>query len=184
MDRLFDVGDIFQERLAASLELDKYTYIIDSLWHTDVSRDNSFQRIFNGLHKVKRSEGWRKAYYSYFESIKHAEASFEDIITHLYELTGSIEHAFSSKMLATLSPNKPTWNGYIIQNSAMQLSGKTGEEKLRHVIKLYAEIEKWYQDFMKTEKSRACIREFDRVLPNYERIPNVKKIDCILWGVR
>ena len=66
----------------------------------------------------------------------------------------------------------------------MQLTGTTKKEKLNNAIMLYADIEKWYADFLKTEKGEECISEFDRVLPYYKEISKIKKIDSILWSIR
>lgn len=66
-----------------------------------------------------------------------------------YTLT---EPSFSSKMLATILPEKPIWDRYVVQNLNMQLTGATKEEKLKNAIMLYADMEKWYADFLETEK--------------------------------
>ena len=151
MDMSFDVGKVFQERLASSMGLDKYRYIMEQVGITNVAVDVDFQRAFNG---------------------------------YLYECTGNIEPAFSSKMLATILPEKPIWDRYVVQNLNIQLTGATKKEKLKNAIMLYADMEKWYADFFKTEKGKECIREFDRVLPDYKGISKIKKIDSILWSIR
>ena len=73
---------------------------------------------------------------------------------------------------------------YVVQNLNMQLTGTTKEEKLKNAIMLYADIEKWYADFLETEKGKECISEFDQVLPDYKGISKIKKIDSILWSIR
>ena len=80
-------------------------------------------------------------------------------------------------MLATIIPEKPIWDRYVVQNLNMQLTGTTKEEKLKNAIMLYA-------DFLETEKGKECISEFDQVLPDYKGISKIKKIDSILWSIR
>lgn len=87
-------------------------------------------------------------------------------------------------MLATIIPEKPIWDRYVVQNLNMQLTGTTKEEKLKNAIMFYADIEKWYADFLETEKGKECISEFDQVLPDYKGISKIKKIDSILWSIR
>lgn len=87
-------------------------------------------------------------------------------------------------MLATIIPEKPIWDRYVVQNLNMQLTGTTKEEKLKNAIMLYADIEKRYADFLETEKGKECISEFDQVLPDYKGISKIKKIDSILWSIR
>lgn len=100
MDISFDVGKVFQERLASSMGLDKYQYIMKQVNSTNVATDIDFQHTFNGFYIVRRNESWRKAYYEHFESIKNGTPTFESIITYLYECTGNIEPSFSSKWYA------------------------------------------------------------------------------------
>lgn len=184
MDMNFNVNKVFQDRLASSMGLDRYLYIMEQVNKTNVATDMDFQRTFNGFYIVRRNESWRKAYYEYFESIKNGSPTFESIITYLYESTGNIEPSFSSKMLATILPEKPIWDRYVVQNLNMQLTGVTKEEKLKNAIILYADMEKWYADFLESEKGKECIQEFDGVLPDYKGISNIKKIDSILWSIR
>lgn len=184
MDINFDVNKVFQERLASSMGLDKYQYIMEQVKKTNVAIDTDFQRTFNGFYIVRRNEIWRKFYYEHFESVKDSTPTFASIITYLYECTGNIEPSFSSKMLATIYPEKPIWDHYVVQNLNMQLMGTTKTEKLKNAIILYDDMEKWYADFLQTEKAKECICVFDHALPDYKWLSSIKKIDSILWSVR
>lgn len=50
MDMNFDVNKVFQNRLAESMGLDKYQYIMEQVKITDISADADFQRTFNGFY--------------------------------------------------------------------------------------------------------------------------------------
>ena len=184
MNMNFDVYKIMQNRLAESMGLDKYQDIMSLLHKTDISKDLKFQRLFNGFYIIRRNEVWRKIYYEYFEQIKNGNPTFEDILMYIYEKTGNIEPSFSSKMLASIDPDKPIWDRYVVHNLDIQLTGKTKEEKLRNAMLLYMDMEKWYENFLQTEKGKECIAIFDRVLPDYKDISDIKKIDSILWSIR
>ena len=184
MDMNFDVNKVFQERLATSMGLDKYQFIMEQVKKIDVSNDADFQRTFNGFYIVRRYEAWRKVYYEYFENVKNGTPTFSSILTHLYEYTGNIEPSFSSKMLATIFPDKPIWDRYVVQNLNMELVGANKEERLANAIVLYDNMEKWYADFLQTEKAKECVEAFDRVMPDYKHISSIKKIDSILWSIR
>ena len=184
MDMKFDVNKIFQERLASSMGLDKYQFIMEQVNKTDISIDAEFQRIFNGFYIVRRNEEWRKAYYEYFESVKKGTPTFTSILIHLYECTGNIEPSFTSKMLATIFPDKPIWDRYVVQNLNMELKGRTKQERLENAMVLYTDIERWYADFLQTDKAKECIEVFDHVMPDYKHISSIKKIDSILWSIR
>ena len=65
MNMNFDVNQVFQNRLAASLGLDKYQYIMDRVKKTDLSKDSDFQKSFNSFYLIRRNEAWRNIYYEY-----------------------------------------------------------------------------------------------------------------------
>ncbi len=56
MDMSFDISKVFQERLASSMGLDKYQYIMEQVSITNVAVDTDFQRTFNGFYIVRRNE--------------------------------------------------------------------------------------------------------------------------------
>ena len=78
-------------------------------------------------------------------------------------------------MFATIFPNKPIWDRYVVQNLKMELVGTTKEERLANAIVLYADIEKWYANFLQTYKAKECIEAFDRVIPDYKHMLGLKK---------
>lgn len=179
-----NVKEILEKRLAESLGLDKYRYIMDHVLEVDISKDKDFQRVFNGFYIVRRNEEWREIYYDYFERMKDKEVSFSEIINYLYEKTGNIEPSFSSKMLATIDSQKPIWDRYVVQNLNIKLDGGTKEEKIENAIQLYAEMEKWYAEYMASDDGKACIQGFNDALPTYKWVSDIKKIDALLWSIR
>lgn len=176
--------EIIQDRLAASMGLHRYTFIMEKVWDVDVSKDEAFQRVFDGHYGVRRNPSWREKYYGYFQQVKGKLVSYSDIITWLYQQTGNIEASFSSKMLATLDPNCPIWDQYVLKNLNLSWKGYRKAERLSNAIQLYAKIQSWYGEFLKTEDAGACIRAFDHALPAYTWISDTKKIDCFLWSMR
>ncbi len=179
-----DAKSVIETRIAESMGFDKYKHIMETVWKTDVSSDMDFQRTFNAFYKVRRNEEWRKAYYDLFEATKDSNPSFEHIIRTMYRETGNIEASFSSKMLATINADMPIWDRYVVQNLCLDLKGKTKVEQLKCAIDLYDQMINWYNGFLKTENGRDCIEEFDRTLPGYIWMSDVKKIDFYLWSIR
>ena len=84
MEIEFDVKQVFQDRLASSMGLDKYQYIMNNVRRVNISTNADFQRTFNGFYIVRRNEDWRDIYYKLFEEIKEGVPSFEEIITYLF----------------------------------------------------------------------------------------------------
>ena len=179
-----DAKKVIETRIAESMGFDKYKQIMETVRKTDVSSDLDFQRIFNGFYRIRMNAEWRKAYYDLFEMAKDSNPSFESILRTMYETTGNIEASFSSKMLATINVDMPIWDRYVVQNLCLNMKGKTKEDQLRCAVSLYDQMINWYADFRRTENGRDCIREFDRTLPGYVWMSDVKKIDFYLWSIR
>ena len=70
------------------------------------------------------------------------------------------------------------------QNLNIKLAGLSQEEKLKSAIEKYAEMEQWYGDFLNSEDGQNCVTEFERFLPDYKWISNIKKVDALLWSAR
>ena len=179
-----DSKKVIEARIAESMGFDKYKQIMETVRKTNVSTDLDFQRIFNAFYRVRRNAEWRKTYYDLFETSKNSTPSFESIIRTMYEATGNIEASFSSKMLATINPEMPIWDRYVVQNLCLEMRGKTKEDQLKCAVDLYDQIVSWYESFLKTENGRECLTEFNRILPGYVWMSDVKKIDFYLWSIR
>lgn len=179
-----DPRKIIETRIAESMGFNKYKLIMDQFRKVDVSADSDFQRTYNGFYRIRRNAEWRAAHYKLFEEIKNSNPTFETIIRTLYRETGNVEASFTSKMLATINADMPIWDRYVVKNLCLNPKGKSKEEQLQCAIYLYDQMIHWYDDFVKTENGRECIAEFDRTLPDYTWMSDVKKIDFFLWSKR
>lgn len=179
-----DPAKVFQQRIALSLGMDKYAVIMNTVRNTDVAADTTFQRTFNGFYMVRRDSQWQSHYYALFEKAKSASVSFEDILYRLHELTGQVEASFASKMLATLNPDMPIWDQYVIKNLGVKLPSQNDPDRLRKTVEIYTSICTWYNDFLDTDNALECVSKFDEMLPDYAWVSRVKKIDFFLWSIR
>lgn len=179
-----DAERILEDQFARSLGLDKYEMIMRFAATTDVSQDLGFQKAFNAFYRIRRNTEWRKCYYRLFEQAKADHYGFADVIWALFKETGNVEASFSSKMIATIDPDKPIWDQYVIQNLSLELKGKTPKERVENAIGVYESIERWFAEYLKTEEARKNIAEFDMMLSSYVWLSDVKKIDYLLWSKR
>lgn len=175
---------LLEDQQARSMGLDKYADILRNVREKDVSCDKSFQHMFNAFYRVRRNAEWQKTYYMIFEHAKNEYCSFADVIERLYMETGNVEPSFSSKMIATIDTQMPIWDQYVLKNLKLELKGKTPREKISNAIQLYDRIRNWYQEYLLTEVAQRNIDEFNRRLPSYSWISDVKKIDYLLWSRR
>ena len=161
--------------------IEKYNWIMKRVHETDVSSDVAFQRAFNGFYRMRqRPASFYVSYYTYLEKNKNnQEISFEDIVTYLYQETGSIHASFSSKLLATVNPNMPIWDKFVLQNLGLRTPYHYEKNRLQKTIQLYQKICDWY----KTDEAIKKLAVFNQQFPG-TNITDVKKIDFILWATR
>ena len=105
--------------------------------------------------------------------------TFEEILTYLYEKTGAVHASFSSKLLATVNPNMPIWDKFVLQNLGLRTPYTYQKDRLQKTVQLYQQICDWYG----SEQAKEKLREFNELFPNVD-ISDVKKIDFILWATR
>lgn len=157
-----------------------YLKIMDTFQKADISVDQTFQRIFNGFYRIRqRSQSFYSAFYSFFEEHKRdKDLTYSTVLEALYSETGRIERSFSSKILATICPEFPIWDKYVLENL-----GKTvppyGCHDLSKIIAVYDGICTWYQ----SDEATQLISIFDAHFP-HAPITDTKKIDFILWQTR
>ena len=161
--------------------IEKYNWIMKRVHETDVSSDVAFQRAFNGFYRMRqRPASFYASYYAYLEKNKNnQEISFEDIVTYLYQETGSIHASFSSKLLATVNPNMPIWDKFVLQNLGLRTPYSYEKDRLQKTIQMYQKICDWY----KTDEAIKKLAAFNQQFPG-TNITDVKKIDFILWATR
>ena len=100
-------------------------------------------------------------------------------MTYLYQETGSIHASFSSKLLATVNPNMPIWDKFVLQNLGLRTPYSYEKGRLQKTIQLYQKICDWY----KTDEAIKKLAVFNQQFPG-TNITDVKKIDFILWATR
>ena len=166
--------------------LPKYRNIMDMFKRLDVGKDAGFIRTYSGFYRIRRNDNWRKPYFEFMERSKNEEVSFSDVINFVYQKTGRVEASFSSKLLATLYPDFPIWDQYVLKNLNLRLKSyySNKQNQVNDSIRLYTRIVKWYQDFVNSDEGKQLISTFDSTFPKYSWLTPTKKVDFMLWSKR
>ncbi len=164
-----------------SVGLTKYISIMSRLPYTDVSKDREFQRLFNGFYKIRqRPAFFYNCFYCFLEKHKmDSTLTYEQVLSYLFKETGSIHASFSSKLLATVRPEMPVWDKYVLSNLNLKAPYYTDKYRFLKVIDTYQKICDWYH----TPEAQSWITVFNSNFPNVS-ITDTKKIDFILWQTR
>ncbi len=177
--------EILTDMIKKSFGIERYAYIVSEIHKKDISKNLDYQRTYNAFYVVRRDAKWRKIYFDYFEKHKNnKKLSFEDVIQYLHKKTGFVEPSFSSKLLSTINPDMPIWDVYVLKN--LGLKTKTGRalDKLEQAVRLYREIYYYYRRIKDSKWGKESVLVFNKALPEYSWLSNVKKIDFFIWKIR
>lgn len=165
--------------------IDKYQFLRQRLYETDVAKDRDFQRAFNGFFRMgRRTEAYYNDYYAYLQQHKDSGVNFAKALTYLYERHGRLEMSFVSKMVAIVDPTLPIWDSVVTKGHFRIVTPYANvKNRLQKGIEKYEQYCQSYGTYMHTPEAQAKIREFDKLFPNTE-ITDVKKLDFMLWQER
>ncbi len=162
----------------------KYSRIMSKINEIDVSKDKIFQKEYNGFYRMRqRKPEYYIDYFEFMEKHKNQDLSYEEVLKHFYDRFGRIEASFSSKLLASINPDMPVWDEFVLQNLQFKKPTQYDKDRLKKTIKLYDRICQWYNDFLNTEEADKIISLIDSMYPK-NNLTKVKKIDLILWQMR
>ena len=173
---------VFQSVLADAMRLDQYAYIMNTFRNTDVTTDSVYQKTFNAFYVVRCDENWRREYYALMEQCKTAPHTFEEILKAMHSFSGRVEASYASKLLATIDSSYPIWDQYVLKN--LGVKDRKGFRTIEGTVDAYEQIRGWYADYLGTDEAKENIGIFDRELPDYAWISDLKKIDFMLWKMR
>lgn len=163
----------------------KYKSIMESVNKVDISTDMEFQKKFNGFYRLRqRKTDFYMDFYKFFETCKNNKnITFQEILNNIYTITGRIEKSFSSKIMATINPDYPIWDRYVLQNIGLKEPSYSDKDRLNKYIMLYDRIVEFYKEYSKTGHCKLLLNFFDKICPD-SNITETKKIDFIIWQTR
>ena len=115
---------------------------------------------------------------------KGTKPSFDEVLDHLYEKLNRYEPSFASKLVATLDPDQPVWDKYVLEHLNIIAPSYASKAKVRLAKATYARIKEWYKQFLDSPKGRCLVGVFDCLVPEHPEITDVKKVAFVLWQTR
>jgi hypothetical protein len=177
--------EILSDMVKHSFGIERYAYIVKELHERDVSKDRDYQRTYNAFYVVRRDAKWRKIYFDYFEKQKNNKnLSFEEVIQYLYKQTGLVEPSFTSKLLSTINSQMPIWDVYVLKNLGLKTKAGKPLDKVEQALRLYREINEYYMRIKESKWGKEAVIAFNKTLPEYTWLSDVKKMDFFLWKIR
>lgn len=166
---------------ATKIGIEKYLAIMQMFKSTNVKEDMDFQRKFNGFYRIRSSsKEFYACYYNFLEDNKNnRDLKFDEILQYFYKTLGRVEASFSSKILATINPQMPIWDKFVIGNLNLKAPYYSDKNRLAKIVNVYNEICNWYQTAEAQEKLQLFNHHFSNI-----NISDTKKIDFVLWQIR
>ncbi len=82
----FNERKIVSSLMATKLDMQKYVFIINQSYDTDISANTTLQKAIIEYFGIKRSQAWKKAYFRFFEDNKeNKELRLYDILIHMFQ---------------------------------------------------------------------------------------------------
>jgi hypothetical protein len=168
----------------AAAGLKKYCWLQAALATTDVAHDREFQIRFNAFYRVRRSPTWQSAFYGLLQQNKSKLQSFADVLRALHAATGRAEASFTSKLVASVDPDMPVIDAFVLKNVGLRLP-RPGpiETRLARMVELHDLIRRTFSDYLAGDLGRHLVARFEESYPD-RHITRVKMLDLILWQAR
>lgn len=179
---ILNVQDIISNADVNEWKVDDYRWLIDKVRQVDVAEDAEFQRMFKNFWGYRNfDKGWPALLFETVDSCKNAKPlSFSNVLRALS--TKRVEKSTASKVLATIDPSYPLWDAYVARVLGLHEPVGTHEQKLDDAMKSYEELQDWYGSYLASDDCGRVLTEFDELLPAYEDLNPVKKLDYLLWS--
>jgi hypothetical protein len=146
--------------------------------------DPAFQRKYKSFYGVRqRSQHWYETYFSFLESKRNSQVSFGETIRYLHQKLGRCEFSFSSKLVATINPDMPIWDKYVLKHLEITKPPYKCADRLKRGEEAYDAICEWYSGFVGSQQGLDLLKAFDQRFPSASITPT-KKIDFVLWQLR
>jgi len=168
----------------------KYKEIMSLFKCSDnIDKDEVLQRRYKTFYKMNTARKDVQFYKIYFRVLKKVKDDNSiDILSVLQELkriSNKNEISFASKLLATVNPKLPIWDSRVRNrvNEMSDLKLKASYRSIEECVQAYNSLVSWYREFMKTDRAKEMIAEFDSHFPN-QKITSIKKVDFIFWQTK
>jgi hypothetical protein len=180
---------ILGQLIARKADLETYRYLQGALPSTDVSNDADFQRRFNAFYKMRsKPRGWYQLFFGILQRDKQARnsSSFEKLIREIFGRWGEVHPSFTSKLLATIDPESPVYDGEVCRNLGIKPIAPIIDPEARIIkaISNFRALERFHSAAKDTSVARDLIAAFDAALDSFAGFTAVKKLDLMLWQWR
>lgn len=145
--------------------------------------DPLFQRNYNAFYKVQRRDTfWMSKYYALMARAAEQGLAFQDILDSLHKATSRVEASFASKMFATLNPNAPVIDAWVLFNTGYKLPYARAKNRLQTICQIHTDLGIDLSGYLATDDGKYLVSEFTRLYGSC--VTPEKMLDFVLWQTR
>lgn len=163
--------------------LKKYLVLQDAFRNLDVYENRDFQRKFNHFYRVRRNAEWQSHFYKLLQEKKDQQLNFREALITIQQKTGNVEASFASKLVATINPENPVIDKFVLENAGLKLPYPYASGRVQKIVQIYKQLQKRFENFLETENGWYLVELFKEEYPGIN-ITNTKMADLVLWQSR
>jgi len=163
--------------------LKKYLSLQNDLNKIDISTNRDFQKRFNHFYRVRRNADWQSQFYKLFQNYKDKPVTFSEILGAIQKNTGRYEASFASKLVASIHPDKPVIDKFVLENVGLKLSYAPSKNREQKILSTYEKLQEKFERFLNTDNGKYLVDKFKEEFPE-DAVTEVKMVDLVLWQTR
>ena len=149
----------------------------------DVTVD-PYRRKYIGFYRVRRPGTWLDKYFSLLQEQKaNNTISFAHTLRTL-STPKRIEAVFISKLVATVRPDMPPIDKWVISNLCLTRPAGSPEQRINGWVGLHSYIRCLYKSLIQQDMFKEIQDYFDSSFQQFPGLTDVKKLDILLWQLR
>lgn len=142
-----------------------------------------FQQKYNAFYRVqRRNSDWMSKYYALMAQAAAQGLTFQDILDSLHKATSRVEASFASKMFATLNPNAPVIDAWVLFNTGYKLPYAKAKNRLQTICQIHTVLGIDLSAYLATDDGKYLVSEFTRLYGSC--VTPKKMLDFVLWKTR
>jgi len=80
--------------------------------------------------------------------------------------------------------NSPVWDSVVLRYAGIKTPLYTSKSKVDQAEAIYKKLQEWHDRHMRSDHGKLILQTFEEMVPEHNRISDLKKIDFALWQSR
>ncbi|WP_063685971.1 hypothetical protein [Bradyrhizobium stylosanthis] len=163
--------------------LAQYDRLQKTLYETDVSIDQGYQRDFADFYRLRGSRSFRKSYFALLNTEKTEKNSdFERVLQAILDDCNQVHASFASKLLATVNADLPVYDREVLKRLRLSsYAGGSVAARMERGAERYRAICRFHNLAKDEPLFSALTGEFNVAFPEFTHFTGTKKLDLMLW---